>query len=139
MAHDHGKAAIIPTLRYRDAPAAIDFLCNAFGFERHLVVPGAEGIVEHAQLALAGAMIMLGSVRDNPWQQRMREPRQAGGPTSGLYVLVEEVDAHCARARAAGAEIVSAPADQSYGGRNYTARDPEGYIWDFGSYDPWAS
>jgi uncharacterized glyoxalase superfamily protein PhnB len=102
------------------------------------VVPGEGGVIEHAQLALGRSMVMLGSVRDNVWGQRMREPLQVGGPTSGVYVVIADVDAHCARARRAGAEILSEPADQDYGGRAYTCRDPGGYIWDFGSYDPWA-
>jgi uncharacterized glyoxalase superfamily protein PhnB len=139
MVHDNSKSIIIPGLRYRDAPAAIDFLEKAFGFARHMVVPGEAGIIEHAQLVLGSSMIMLGSVRDNAFGRLLREPREAGGPTSGLYVVVGDVDAHCARARAAGAEIVMEPEDQSYGGRLYACRDPEGYVWDFGSYDPWTT
>ncbi|MDE2640756.1 MAG: VOC family protein, partial [Chloroflexota bacterium] len=63
----------------------------------------------------------------------------AGALTSSPYVIVPDVDAHCARARAAGAEVVMEPADQDYGGRLYAARDPEGQLWNFGSYDPWAA
>jgi uncharacterized glyoxalase superfamily protein PhnB len=58
--------------------------------------------------------------------------------TQGLYVVVSDPDAHCARAKAAGAKIVMSLSDKEYGGRDYTARDPEGNIWTFGNYDPWA-
>jgi uncharacterized glyoxalase superfamily protein PhnB len=66
----------------------------------------------------------------------MRQPKAAGGSTASLYVIVDDVDAHCARARAAGAEILIEPADQSYGGRDYSCRDLDGHLWSFGTYDP---
>jgi uncharacterized glyoxalase superfamily protein PhnB len=127
---------MIPTLRYSDAPAAIEWLCAAFGFERYLVVPGDKGTIVHAQLKLGGGMIMVGSSRDEDWN---RSPTQAGGVTQSPYIVVEEIDAHYARAQAAGAEMTMEIADQEYGGRLYSARDPEGHLWHFGSYDPWAT
>ena len=127
---------MIPTLRYADAPAAIEWLCTAFGFERHLVVPGEAGTIAHAQLKLGGGMVMVGSARDD---ELSRSPEQAGGVTQAPYIVVEEIDAHYARARAAGAEITMEIADQDHGGRLYSARDPEGHLWHFGSYDPWAA
>ena len=130
---------IIPTLRYADAPAAIDWLCQAFGFEKHLVVPGEDGCIAHAQLTFAGAMVMLGSAGRGGYDDLIVQPAQAGGETQAPYVIVEDVDAHCARARAAGAEIVIEPADQDHGGRFYACRDPEQHLWNFGSYDPWAT
>jgi len=126
---------MIPTLRYADAPAAIEWLCAAFGFERHLVVPGDGGTIVHAQLKLGTGMIMVGSARGEDWN---RSPAQAGGVTQSPYIVVEEIDAHYARAQAAGAEMTMEIADQDHGGRLYTARDPEGHLWHFGSYDPWA-
>ena len=129
---------IIPTLRYADAPAAIDWLCRAFGFEKRLVVPGEDGRIAHAQLTFAGAMVMLGSAGSGGYDDMIVQPAQAGAETQAPYVIVEDVDAHCARARAAGAEIVMEPADQDHGGRLYTCRDPEQHLWNFGSYDPWA-
>ncbi len=137
------KPAIIPCLRYRNAPAAIDFICKAFGFERHAVHADAAdaSIIHHAQLVRAGQMIMLGSLKgDAEFQRkgRMLHPDAAGGNTQSVYVVLDDVDGHAARARAAGAEIVMEPADQDYGGRNYSALDCEGYVWSFGSYDPWA-
>ena len=136
------KPAIIPCLRYDDAPAAIDFLCNAFGFERHAVYADAANpaIIHHAQLVRDGGMIMLASPSDNEWSKKagMKSVREAGGNTQAPYLVIDDVDGHAARARAAGAEIIIEPADQDYGGRVYSARDPEGYVWSFGSYDPWA-
>ncbi len=131
-------SSVIPSFRYDDAPGMIDFLCDAFGFERNLVVPDGDGGVAHAQLTLGGGMIMLGSAREDEFGALMVTAKAAGVITSSPYVVVPDVDAHCARARAAGAEIVMAPADQDYGGRLYAARDPEGQLWNFGSYDPWA-
>lgn len=130
---------IIPTLKYDNAAVAIEWLCKAFGFDKHLVVPGEAGQVEHAQLTLSGGMIMLGSARDTPFDKLQKTPRAVGGVgTQSPYVVIEDVDAHCRRAAAAGAEIVMEPEDQPYGGRLYSCRDPEGHLWNFGSYDPWA-
>lgn len=138
-------ACIIPTLRYRDAAAAVDWLCQAFGFEKHLVVPGDDGTIVHAQLTLgpqAGAqgsgMVMLGSERGGDYDALLRDPQAAGGVTQAPYIVIADVDGHHDRAKAAGAVIVMAPEDQDYGGRLYACKDPEGHLWNFGSYDPWA-
>jgi uncharacterized glyoxalase superfamily protein PhnB len=128
---------VIPAMQYRDAPAAIEWLCNAFGFERHLVVPGENGTIAHAQLVHGSGMIMLGSVKDSEYGQLLRQPRDVGGETQTVYVIVADVDAHYARAKNAGVEIVIDIKDEDYGGRDYTCRDPEGHIWTFGSYNPW--
>ncbi len=131
-------ATIIPCLRYRDAPAAIDWLCRAFGFERHAVY--AEGdTVHHAQLVFGNGMVMLGSADTaSEWGRRIAQPGDIGGlETQSPCVVVADVDAHYARAVAAGAELVQDIADQDYGGRGYSCRDPEGHLWWFGSYDPW--
>jgi len=136
-------SAIIPALRYRDAAAAIDWLCRAFGFESHMVVDGEDGLVAHAQLVYrhrgGDAMIMLGSVRDDEYGRLLIAPQDAGGAnTQSVYVVVDDVDAHHRRAAAAGADVVTPPEEQDYGGSLYTCRDPEGHVWSFGSYDPWA-
>jgi len=132
------KAGVIPTLRYRDAAAAIDWLCAAFGFERHLVVPGEHGAIAHAQLTFGNGMIMLGSARDDDFGRLQKPPRDVGGVcTQSAYVVVLDADAHYARAVAAGAEIVIDIKDEDYGGRGYSCRDPEGHLWNFGTYDPW--
>ena len=129
---------IIPTMRYHDAPAAIEWLCEAFGFERRLVVPGEDGSIAHAQLTLGSGMIMLGSARDDELGGLVKTARQAGANTQSAYIVVEEIDEHYQKARAQGAEIVMEIADQDFGGRLYSAVDPEGYLWNFGSFDPWA-
>jgi len=129
---------VIPALRYRDAPAAIEWLCRAFGFEPHLVVADENGTIAHAQLAYGNGMIMLGSHRDDEFG-KLVAPADAGRPaTAGIHVVVEDVDAHHAQAKAAGAEIVQPPERQPYGGSMYVCRDLEGAVWSFGSYDPMA-
>lgn len=136
--HSNGRATIIPTMRYGDAPAAIEWLCKAFGFEKHLVVPGPNGTIAHAQLTFGNGMIMLGSTRDDQFGRLVTVPADAGAVTQSPYIIVQDTDAHYARARAAGAEIVMDIKDEDYGGRGYSCRDPEGHLWNFGSYDPWA-
>ena len=131
-------ATIVPSLRYRDAPAAVEWLSEAFGFEKHLVVPGEDGTIAHAQLVFGNGMIMLGSARDDDFG-RLQQPLDApdSSVSQSAYVIVNDVDAHHARASAAGARVVMPPEDQDYGGRLYACRDPEGNLWNFGSYDPW--
>jgi uncharacterized glyoxalase superfamily protein PhnB len=134
----HTVSTVIPAMRYRDANAAIEWLCKAFGFEKHLVVPGENGTVAHAQLSFGNGMIMLGSARDDEFGRRVKPPRETGGiGTQSAYVIVEDADTHHARAKAAGAEIVMEVEDQDYGGRLYSCLDPEGHLWSFGTYDPW--
>jgi len=133
------SSTIIPVLRYRDAAAAIEWLCLAFGFERHLVMPGESGTIAHAQLTFGRGMIMLGSARDDAFGNLVTTPDRTGGiGTQSAYVIVENADAHYARALAAGARIVIDVKDEGYGGRGYSCRDPEGHLWNFGTYDPWA-
>jgi uncharacterized glyoxalase superfamily protein PhnB len=131
------RATIIPALRYRDAAAAIEWLCKAFGFEKQAVYAGDNGVIEHAQLTFGNGMIMLGSARDNEYGRFFRTPQDAGGVTQGAYLVVDDADAHYAQAKAIGAEIVLDIKTQDYGGRDYTCRDPEGHVWTFGTYDPW--
>jgi uncharacterized glyoxalase superfamily protein PhnB len=130
--------SIIPTLRYRDAPAAVDWLCEAFGFEQHLVVPDETNGVAHAQLVLGNGMIMLGSSRDDEFG-KLQAPLASSDAVvaQSPYIVVEDVDAHHKRALAAGAVIEQEPEAQDYGGSMYCCRDPEGNLWNFGSYDPW--
>jgi uncharacterized glyoxalase superfamily protein PhnB len=133
---------VIPGLRYADAPAAIDFLCDAFGFTRHAVhADDADpAIIHHAQLTFGAGMIMLGSVRDGTDESLItwKTPRDLGGVTLCTYVVVADADAHCLHARNAGAVVVNEPHDNDgYPGRGYEALDPEGNLWSFGTYDPW--
>lgn len=130
-------ANIIPALRYREAAPAIDWLCKAFGFERRMVVPAEGGRIAHAELTLGNGMIMLGDA-ETDYGSLVAAPNGAKPATQGIYVVVAEIDRHYAMAREAGAEIVLPIKTQDYGGRDYTARDPEGHVWTFGNYDPWA-
>jgi uncharacterized glyoxalase superfamily protein PhnB len=134
------RPAIIPCLRYVDAVPAIDFLCRAFGFQRQAVFADAEdpSLVHHAQLVLDGNMIMLSSARDGTGlDYGAKTPAQAGGVTVTIYVVVEAIEAHFARAQEAGAEMISVLKDNDgYPGQGYSVRDPEGNVWSFGSYDP---
>ena len=134
------RSTIIPSLRYRDALAAIDWLCNAFGFEKNAVYADEEGIVQHAQLTFGGGMIMLGSVaNESTWGERIAQPDEIGGrETQCPCVIVSDCKAHYERAKAAGAAIIDDYAEKEYGGAGYSCRDPEGHLWWFGSYDPWA-
>ena len=131
-------ATVIPGMRYHDAAAAIEWLCKAFGFEKHLVVPGENGTIAHAQLTFGNGMIMLGSARSDEFGKFVKPPRDVGGVgTQSAYVIVADADKHYARAVAAGAQIVMPLKDEDYGGRGYSCRDPEGHVWSFGTFDPW--
>ena len=132
------NARIIPTMRYKDPEVAIDWLCDAFGFSRHLVVEDEEGGIAHAQLTFANGMIMLGSARNDDFGQQQRPPSSPAEPvTQSPYIIVTEIDAHYARAVKAGATIVVEIKDEDYGGRVFSCRDPQGHLWNFGDYDPW--
>jgi uncharacterized glyoxalase superfamily protein PhnB len=120
---------VFPTLSYDNAPAAIDFLVDAFGAERHTVYSGDDGSIAHAELRLGDGIVMLGSSRPD-WPAKRH---------AGVYVAVDDPDALCARARAAGAEIIREPQDTDYGSREFGARDPGGIGWYFGTYEPFAT
>lgn len=133
------KATVIPCLRYRNAPAAIEWLCKNFGFEKHLVVPNEDGTIAHAQLSFGSGMIMLGLVVESDFGRLMKQPDEIGGAeTQSAYLVVSDADAIHARAKAAGAEIVMEIKDEDYGGRGFSCRDLEGHLWSIGTYDPWA-
>jgi uncharacterized glyoxalase superfamily protein PhnB len=125
---------ICPFMRYEDAARAIDWLERAFGFQPQLRVPGPNGTIAHAELRLGGGVIMLGSVKDD--ELGLTSPKALSRTTQGIYVALEDVDAHYRQAREAGAEIVRELADTEYGSREYLARDLEGHLWSFGTYRP---
>jgi uncharacterized glyoxalase superfamily protein PhnB len=129
----------IPCLRYRDTPAAIDWLCEVFGFECQLTVPGLDGAIAHAQLTLDGGMIMLGSVSsEGEYGRLLAQPDEIGGrETQTVYLQVEDADRVCERARDAGAVILQEPSDTEFGSRGFLCRDREGHVWNVGTYDPW--
>ena len=132
------RSSVICGMRYRNAAAAVEWLCNVLGFARHAVYAGADGTIEHAELTLGGGMIMVGSIRDTEFGRLMKQPDEIGGAeTRSEYIVVSDADEVYRRVKAAGAEIVIEIRDQSYGGRDFTCRDIEGRIWSVGTYDPW--
>jgi PhnB protein len=118
--------AIIPYLFYRDVPAALAWLSRAFGLREEMRVGTPSGGI-HAEMSLDGCRIMMGQ---GGGDARLRPPGEAGPASQGVFLYLPEIDAHFARAEAAGAEIVSPLADLPYG-RSYSARDPEGHPWYF--------
>lgn len=132
------KATIIPTLKYQNAQSAMEWLCRAFGFEKHLIIQGENNSVAHAQLTMGNAMIMLGSVGNDAYGKLLQTPNSLNGcNTQAPYIVVEHIDEHYEKAVREGAKIIIEIKDEDYGGRSYTCQDKEGHIWNFGSYDPW--
>ncbi|MDX2850254.1 VOC family protein [Actinacidiphila glaucinigra] len=132
MAAEATAPTVCPTLRYKDAKAAVAFLKEAFGFTEVAVYEDENGVVEHAELAYGNGVVMLGSERSGTAFSRIASDLGA----ASVYVAVQDTDAHHERAVAAGAEVVLPLTDQDYGSRDYTARDPEGNLWSFGTYVP---
>jgi uncharacterized glyoxalase superfamily protein PhnB len=130
--------AVVPVMRYRDLPAAIGWLCTAFGFEKQRIIVDRNGAISFAQLVYGGSLIMVGAVRASAFDKLMKQPDEVGGAeTQVCYLFVADLHVHCTRAAAAGAEIVFQLEDRGNGGRSYTCRDPEGHLWNFGTYNPW--
>jgi uncharacterized glyoxalase superfamily protein PhnB len=119
---------IIPTLRYDDAKAAIEFLDRAFGFDRRAVHENEDGTVAHAELTHGRGMVMIGTRGGG-------DPQFDTGRAS-IYVIVDDPDASHERAVAAGAQISRELQDTDYGAREFSAQDPEGNTWSLGTYDP---
>jgi len=135
-----GWPRISSAIFYEDAAAAIDWLCRVFGFERRLVVEGEGGRIEHSELTFGEGLIMVASMggkHDRPSPLPCASPRSLGGMnTQALCVCVDDADAHCERARAAGAKILEGPMTSDYGeeywsDRSYRAEDLEGHQWWF--------
>ena len=127
---------VIPFIRYEDPASTIDWLERAFGFKRHAVHEGEGGTIEHAEITYGNGMFMVGPAREGD-PSGAKTPNQLGGQTTGgMYVVVDDPDAHFERARAAGAEIARELEEMDYGSREYSARDPEGHTWTFGTYRP---
>jgi uncharacterized glyoxalase superfamily protein PhnB len=133
-------STLIPCLRFRDAPAAIDRLCKVFGFQKGLVVPNASGGIAHAQLTLGGGMLMLGSAsNDNEYGTMLKLPSELNGAqTQTVYLVVTDADAVYERVVAAGMKIAIDIQDEEYGGRGFSCLDLDGHLWSVGTYDPWA-
>lgn len=132
-----GWPRISSALYYDDPRKAIDWLCDAFGFEVRLLVEGDGGRVEHSELAYGDGLIMVAGADKTSKFPFVRSPSQVGGGnTQNLFVYVDDVEAHCARARAAGAVIEDEIATHDYGDehwadRGYGCRDLGGHHWWF--------
>ncbi len=136
----HFKTTVMPTFRYCNAPAAIEWLQNVFGFERHAVYEGPNGTIAHAELSLNGGMIMLGSAKDDELGRLFRSPDELSGvETRSAYIVVADADAAYSRAVERGATVVRPIQQTPYGSREFMVRDPEGHSWSAGTYDPWAA
>lgn len=121
--------SVAPSLFYDDVDRAARFLETAFGFTRVFEIPEAGGGLAHAQLTLGPGKVMLGKA--GPWLCRFSSPANLDALHAGVYVYVEDVDAHCDQARAAGARILVEPADMPWGDRMYSTLDHEGQFWMF--------
>jgi uncharacterized glyoxalase superfamily protein PhnB len=124
---------IHPSLTYDDAPAAIEWLCHAFGFTKRFVVSGPNDRVEHSELSIGTGVVMVSSPKP---EDRRVSPRALAGSAQALSVFVPDPDAHHKRAVAAGARIIRPLQTEEYGARGYMAVDPEGHMWYFGNYRP---
>ena len=134
-----GWPRISSAIYYEESAKAIDWLCNAFGFEVRLKIEGEHGSIVHSQLVLGEGVVMVGAARKGTDSERSfpRSPREIDGAnTQSMMVYVDDVEAHCMRAREAGAKIVSGPTTTDYGedywmDRGYEAEDFEGHHWWF--------
>jgi uncharacterized glyoxalase superfamily protein PhnB len=129
MPSTQATSSVVPYLFYDDVERAVRFLEEAFGFARTFVSPAPEGGLAHAQLALGSGRVMLGQTKGG--LELTQSAASLGKLHAGIYVFVEDVDAHCERARAAGAKVMLEPKDQFWGDRMYCATDPEGQFWMF--------
>nr|MDQ2862020.1 VOC family protein [Pseudomonadota bacterium] len=124
------RASLISALSYQDPRAALAWLESAFGFEVTMLIEDADGRVAHSEMRFGNCAVMIGS----EWSADHKSPKSLGGKnTQSVHIQIDtDVDAHCERARAAGAEITLEPATQFYGARSYRCRDVEGHIWTVG-------
>ena len=126
-----GTQRIVPYLIYADAPAALEFLCRAFGFEERFRLPMPDGRIGHAELGCQGNALMLASVYD---EMGFASPRDLSANHGQVLCYVDDVDAHYTRARSAGATVIQEPRDEPHGDRAYRALDPEGHRWIFATH-----
>ena len=132
-----GWPRISASIYYREASKMIEWLCQAFGFEILIKVEGEAGRIEHSELTFGESLIMVSSEKTGEqYGVEQRSPLSLNGTTQGLLVFVDDVDAHCTHARAAGAKITDEPKVHDYGeeywaDRSYAAVDPEGHLWWF--------
>jgi len=130
-----GWPRISASIYYRDAAKMIDWLCRAFAFEVLIKVEGEDGSIKHSELTFGDGLLMVGNESDR-FGAKQRSPLSLNGTTQGLMVFVDDVDAHCARARSVGARVTNEPEVHDYGedywtDKSYAALDPEGHLWWF--------
>ena len=126
-----GNQRVIPYLAYADAPAAVEFLCRAYGFEAGVQMDMGDGVIGHAELHLDDNVVFLATAFA---EIGLASPQNLSAVHGQVMVYVDDVDAHYENARAAGAEIVEEIADQFYGDRSYRTNDPEGHQWVFSQH-----
>jgi len=137
---DTTRSTVMPTLRYRDAHVAIDWLCNVLGFSLHASYPGPDNTVGHAELTLNTGMIMLGSEKNDEYGKGFKSPAELGNiETRSTYIVVKDADMVYQRAQSAAAQFVRPLHATDYGSHEFTVKDPEGHSWTVGTYDPWAT
>ena len=125
-----GWPQISNSIFYQDVAGALEWLVKSFGFSERVVIKGEDGAILHAELEFGAGVVMLGEVsKEKNWDS---PENLQGANTQSLYVFVDDIDAHCQRARAAGAQILEEPSTRDYGDRVYGALDCEGHQWWFG-------
>ncbi len=132
------KSAVIPAMRYRNALKMIDWLVEAFGFEKQAVYADGETVM-HAQLTFGNGMVMLGSASNKgPIAARMAQPDEIGGKeTQAPCLIVKDIEELYERVKKAGGKMVMELETMDYGGKAFSCTDPEGHMWHVGTYDPW--
>lgn len=132
-----GGCNIIPAIRYIDCQSAIQWLCDVLKFEK-FVVYESDGIVHHAQLRFDNSLIMLGSYRNSPYDILIKVPCEIDQVnTQSPYIFLDDLDDFYRHVQSKGAEIVL-PLKKEEHGSGFSVRDPEGYLWNFGDFNPWA-
>ena len=130
-------STVIPTIRYENCRKMITWLCDTLGFSRHAVHEDTDGSILHAELVHGDGMVMVGDARDDAFGA-LQTTAKAGAPVSqSPYRVVKDVDHLYEAVQAAGATIVVDLQEKSYGSKEFACRDPEGQLWNFGTYDPW--
>jgi len=134
------NSSVIPTMKYKNATAAVNWLSLAFGFKKKVVYPDGNGGIAHAQLTFGNGMIMVSSESDTPYGRLMAVPKDIDNVnTQSANIILDDdlVESHYKNAIRAGAKVALPLKKQDYGGQSYSVFDPEGHLWNFGSYDPW--
>lgn len=130
-------SSVIPTLRYANAGAMIGWLCSVVGFTRHAVHEDGSGGILHAELVYGDGMVMIGDARDDDFGALQAPPLKDGMVSQSPYLVVKDIDQLYQAVKAAGATVVVDLCERDYGSREFSCRDPEGHLWNFGTYDPW--